>query len=709
MGRFSLILSSLFLFFGLIGPASGARVTGEEGVTPTQPTKEQWIRKQRNPPLRRTQENRTPQQRAPLPTMKQKSISRDAANNGITSKDAANEERFVTIDFDNVDMAIFIKFFSELTGKNFVIDKGVGGKVTVISPNKISIDEAYKVFESVLEVYGYATVSAGDIIKIIPAAAAKSKNIETRLKKEAISAEDRIVTQLIPLKYADPDELKKLFTPFISKSSLIVPYKPTGTLIVTDVLSNIERLTKIIDEIDVEGVGEEITVMQLENATASVLSKSLSAIFQKRVIRGKNVPSVAEGPIKITSDERTNSLIILASENDTQKIKRLIKMLDRETPRGEGGIHVYYLQNANAEDLASVLKAIPKDQKQGTIKGKAPVVSTDVQIVADKATNSLVITANKSDFQILENVIKKLDITRRMVYIEALFMEVDVEKDFELGVNWQAGKDIGNFEGQEVVAAAASNVGKSVSVDATGNLALSGLSMGVLGEGIQIGEMTFGSISALINAYKFDRDVKILSTPQIMTLDNEEAEIIVAKNTPFLTSTGTTTSEIDYQNYEYKDVGVTLNITPQINRDRFVRLKIMQEISEIFGDVDPANPRPTTLKRQTKTTVTVKDGQTVVIGGLIDETLETSTSSVPCLGSIPLLGWLFKATGDSTDKTNLYIFITPHIIENVEEAQEVFEEKRDDIKNVESGNIKLYQTPWSDDIEKDEIIIEEEE
>ncbi|MBW1943502.1 MAG: type II secretion system secretin GspD, partial [Deltaproteobacteria bacterium] len=534
-------------------------------------------------------------------------------------------------------------------------------------------------------------------IKVVPAATAKSKNIETRLKKQAISLEDKIVTQLIPLKYAVPSDLKKLLDPFISKSSLIVPYAPTGTLIVTDVLSNIKRLMKIIEEIDVEGIGEEISVVPLEHATASVMAKSLSSIFQRRTAAKAKRPA-GGGAIRVTSDERTNTLIILASENDTRKVRQLIKLLDTEIPRGEGDIHVYYLQNANAEDLASVLKSIPSDQKAAAKRGKAPIVSQDVQIVADKATNSLVITANKSDYIVLESVIKKLDITRSMVYIEALLMEVDVTKDFALGVEWMIGKDIGTYQGNDVIAFGGSTAANSNIDEAIQGALSPGLMMGVVGEAITIGDISFPSIAAVIRAYEGDSDVHILSTPQLMTIDNEEAEIVVADNIPYLTSQEASTegslNRISYNNYEFKDVGVTLNITPQINQERFVRLKIRQEVSEVVGT--EGTGLPITLKRQAKTTVVIKDGHTVVIGGLIAEVMSKGDSQTPCLGNIPGLGWLFKSTATSGDKKNLYIFITPHIVENPEEAHEVFEDKRDDIEGIKEGVIKLYRTPWSE-------------
>jgi len=667
----------------------GARVTGEAGVTTTSPETE--LKTQR--PIKTRPREKSATQKRPVRT-KEKVITGDKK----TTKRSTPGKPYVTIDFDNVDIAIFIKFISELTGKNFVIDKAVKGKVTIISPTKISVKEAYRVFESVLEVHGYTTVPAGSVTKIVPAVAARSKDIETRLRAEAISSEDKVVTQLIPLRYADPNEVKKLFAPLISKSSVIVSYPPTGMLIITDVLSNIKRLLRIVDTIDVEGIGEEISIVPLEHAMATEMAKSLETLFQKKKVRVKKGASLVSD-IKIVPDERTNALIVLASEYDTMKIKQLVELLDKEVPPGEGGVHVYYLENANAEELVNVLMAIPSKQDKGVKKGKAPVVSKEVQIVADKATNSLVIMANKDDYLVLEDIIKKLDIVRKMVYIEALLMEVDARKAFDLGMQWFIGDDqIGTRDGKNIAAFAGStpsqNLFPSIDPDTSTGILPAGLSLGVLGEAITIAGIDFPNIGAVVNAFQGDSDIHIIQTPQLMTLDNEEAEIQIAKTIPYLTSQDTSAADIDYSNYEYKDVGVTLNIVPQINQERFVRLKISQETAQVVED-ESLTGLPTTLKRVTKTTVTVKDGHTVVIGGLIDQALNESNSSVPCLGDIPGLGWLFRTTSRAEDKTNLFFFITPHIIENPAEAKEVYEEKRDEIEKIKEGGIKMYDKPGS--------------
>ncbi|MBW1676042.1 MAG: type II secretion system secretin GspD [Deltaproteobacteria bacterium] len=564
--------------------------------------------------------------------------------------------------------------------------------MTIISPTKISVKEAYRVFESVLEVHGFTTVSAGSVVKIVPSVQARSKNIETRLREEAIDPEDKVVTQLIPLEYADPNELKKLFAPLISKSSVIISYPPTGILIVTDVLSNIKRLLRIVKTIDV-----------VEHATATTLVKSLTSIFQRKV-RRKGAP-VTPG-VRIVADERTNSLIIAATEHDTVRVKQLIELLDKKIPRGEGDIHVYYLQNANAEDMAKVLTALPAKQAKAPQKGRAPVISKEVQIVADKATNSLVITANKDDYLVLEDVIKKLDIPRRMVYIESLIMEVNVDKEFKLGVEWLGMDDfkyrdkkggyfggsggMGNYGNMGGLASTAIN--SSSTVISSSSLP-SGFSLGVVGENITVGSVIFPNLGALLQAYQQDTDVHILSTPQVLTTDNEEAEITVGKNVPYITRKETSAANVDYSTYEYKDVGVALKITPQINQERFVRLKLFQEVTRLIETGGLEEGHPTTYKRSAQTTVIVKDGNTVVIGGLIDDNTTNVEYKVPCLGDIPLIGWFFRSRSKSRDKTNLFVFLTPRIIENPAEAKKIYEKKKEQIDTIKEGVIKMYKRP----------------
>lgn len=593
-------------------------------------------------------------------------------------------DRFVTIDFNNVDINVFIKFISELTGRNFIVDQRVRGNVTIISPTKISVNEAYRVFESVLEVHGYTTVPSGEVTKILPSPEARTQNIETYLESRRRAPEDKLVTQLIPLTYADPDEIKRLFTPLVSKSSVIVSYAPTNMLIVTDMQSNIQRLLRIIDEIDVAGIGQEITVLPLAHADSNKLVSLLSSVFQA----GPPQKGRTEKALKFVADERTNSLIILASEIDTMRIRSLVDMLDRETPRGKEKIRVYFLEYADAEELASVLQQVPSKEAAAPAKGQAPIVSENVKITADKATNSLVIMASSEDYQVLEEIIRQLDIPRPMVYIEAVFMEVDVNKDFRLGTEWLAageteisGKDTffgGGFRRDEN-----SNLG-GLALDPP--VFPGGMSLGVFTEAIEIAGVEFSNLAAVVQAFKEDRDVNILQTPQILTTENQEAKINVSTNIPFQTRTSTSENET-FNSFEYRDVGTILSITPHITRERLVRLNLGLEVSAVESTVDF---RPTTLKRTVDTTVIVRDNDTVVIGGLIEDQTSSSEFKVPLLGDIPVLGWLFKFHNESSRKTNLYVFLTPRVINDPEEAERIYGSKRTEMDALREGQIKLF-------------------
>jgi general secretion pathway protein D len=601
------------------------------------------------------------------------------------------QQKYVSIDFNDVDIRVFIKFISELTNENFIIDSRVRGNVNIISPGKITIEEAYKVFESVLEVHGFTAVRAGEISKIIPGPLANSKNVETRLKTGPGVSEDKIVTQLIPLTYADTTEIKKLFLPLVSKGSVVLSYTPTNTLIITDVYSNINRLIKIISAIDVKDVGRQISVIPVEYADAVKLVKTLNTLFQARLAKGKKI---SQGDLtKFVADERTNTIILLANEFETDKVKDLVKIMDQQVPKSDAKIRVYYLENAKAEELATVLQSLSgKASVQEKGKKIAPVVSDKVKITADKATNSLIIMAAKDDYQVLESVIKKLDIPRPMVYIEALVMEVRDTEDFSLGVEWTAATSAGTIDGQPAGAYGGFSSDAAIlpTLDTgTGTLSLpGGFAMGIMAEAITIGGITFPNLGAAIRAMKKNEKVQIIATPQIMTTDNEEAEITVGENIPYKTTTGTNASEVSYENFEYKDVGVTLKITPQISQGRFVRLNIYQKVEKVSSTGENT---PTTLKRTAETTVVVKDAATVVIGGLIGEDLNSTDYQVPCLGDIPLMGNLFKSTSRSGVKTNMYIFLTPHIIENPSEADKIYQQKNSEILDIKEQTIKLYK------------------
>ncbi len=600
-----------------------------------------------------------------------------------------NPQQFVSIDFNNVDINVFIKFMSELTGTNFVVDQRVKGKVTIISPSKISLKEAYKVFESVLEVHGYTTVQSGEVVKIIPSPDARSKSIETKLREESTTPRDRVVTQLIPLKYANPVEIKRLFTPMVSKSSVILAYSPTNTLIVTDVYSNIKRLLRILKEIDITGIGQEISVIPLDYSDATKLVNLLSTVFKPA--RPK-IKGAEQEVLTMVADERTNTIVLLASEIDTVRIKRLISMIDKEAPRGKGKIHVYYCKNATAEELAKVLQGLP-NEKAGAAKGKkaAPVVTGAVKITADKATNSLIIMADKDDYLVLEEVMKKLDIPRSMVYIEALIMEVDMEKSLDIGVDWSVfGKT--SIDGKETAVGGGFRQGVEI---LPSELLKGGLTLGLLTEPVTIAGIAVNNISAIVNAVKTDDDFRILSTPQVLTTDNEEARITIVENRPYQTRSTTDVSGGTFESFEYRDVGKILKVTPHVTEGGRVRMLINLEVSAIdqTATLATSSTLPVSLKRTVDTTVIVRNNQTIVIGGLIDETTTISETKVPVLGDIPILGWLFRDKSDSTEKTNLYVFLTPRVIKNPNEAASVLKEKQKHMNSIQEGSFKVIQSP----------------
>lgn len=612
------------------------------------------------------------------------------------SKDSTagmKESGLITMNFKDVDIGVFIKFISELTGKNFLIDPGVKGNITVLSPEKVTIGEAYKVFLSVLEVHGYSAVPTGRIIKIVPSAEARTKGLKSRFKERPADGDDNLITQLVPLEHGDATDFARLLKPLIAKTGLLMPYTETNTLIIIDVLSNIDRLLRIIRELDIPASKEKIIVYTLEYANAKTLATTLVNLFQvKRTKR-----TTAER-VKIVSDERTNSLIILAPPQTVTDIEEILVKLDQKQVRLRGNIHIYPLQNAVAEDVAKVLGEIPEKGQKGQPKGKAPPLSKDVQITADKATNTLVIVAEPEEYQILVEIIKELDRRRTMVYVEALIMEVASSKALGLGVEWRVadeyrgGLDESGSGGHWVVESSSASSG--LDHISSGTLP-TGFAFGVVGKAITLGDAVFPSIAALIRAVRTDTDYNIISTPQILTLDNEEAVIEVGENIPFVTRVDQST-DVDVgviQSFEYKDVGVTLKVTPQINDNRYVRLNIEESVKDVQATtaLEGSVLAPTTTFRSAKTSIAVRDGETAVIGGLITKDMNRGKTQTPCLGNIPGFGWIFKQVSDEDSKRNLFIFLTPHIIENPEEGKKLYEEKKTYMDQEVDQSIKMNQ------------------
>ena len=618
-------------------------------------------------------------------------------------------KQYVTMDFDGVDIKVFVKFIADITGKNFILDDKVAGKVTVISPRKMSLDEAYQVFLSVLDVNGYGTVTNGGVTKIVRAADAITKSLDT-VTGSPQKREDVLVTQIIQLKHVDANDMKTLFTPLLSRgSSQLLAYPQSNVLIITDTRSNIKKITEILDIIDKSGFGQEFRIFSLSYASAVDLSTKLGDILSEdstdraqRIRSARTQGAVSQrSSAKIIPYERTNSIIVLASAIEMTEIASLIKKLDIPTPSGKEDIHVYYLQYANAEDLAKVLTDMPAPDKAsaaispegvpGARGGFSSSQQKDFKISFDKETNSLIVYADPDAYQSILETIKYLDIPRKQVYVKAIIMEVNTNEDFKVGVEWSAFEDF-TYDGGERTGGVFGRTGSNFITNLSD--LPSGALFGVVGDAITINrngtEITFPNMTSFINAMAQDTKVNILSTPQIITLDNKEAEITVGANVPYVTREDTDTTNIDrtIRTYDYRDVGVMLKFTPQINQQGWVRLELFQENTSLVAGQGADEFAPTTLKRSAKTTVTVKDGATMVIGGLIGDSVTFGENRVPLLGRIPLLGYLFKSKTKKYEKTNLYIFLTPQIIDTEQKAEDLYRKKYGEMSRKHNDEMK---------------------
>ena len=603
-------------------------------------------------------------------------------------------------DFPNVELSVLIKFIAEKTGKNFIYDDQVRGRVTIVSPNRVSIDEAYRTFESVLRVKGFTTVETpGGILKVIPMRDAKQTNIDTRSKERGVPQSDRFITRLIPLAYIDAPAIADTLRPLVSNDAALIAYPPTNTLILIDSASNIRRILSIIDEIDVEVYREELAVIRLRHANAANLATRLGEIFGGvgNAPPGQLPLSATRSQVRILTDERTNALIALASRSDLDQLRDMVRQLDVPIS-GAGSIHVYYLKHADAEELVDTLNnlisgggaggaATPQQLQAAALDLASGVTS----LTSDPATNALVIQASPGGFEVLSRVIERLDIARRQVLVEALILEVDVTDSVRLGfqgalriINGDtdlAFQTLTSFAGATAVGGLITNPGENPP-QIVGN-AIRDQTAG----GTQSGTL----IQGIIAASHTDNSINILSAPHILTSDNEEAEIVVGDNIPIIrgqrvqAATGVQDSNqlATAVNVERQDIGVTLRVTPQISEGETLRLELYQEISDINSGLVVGDPNQVGVglsNRRIDNTVVVNGGDTVVIGGLISDNYTDTVTKVPLLGDIPWLGHLFKSTNRRLRKLNLLIFLTPHIVRNPLDLERQSIRKREEFR-----------------------------
>ena len=592
----------------------------------------------------------------------------------------AEPENGLTLDFKDADIHALIKYVSEATGRNIITDPSVKGKVTVYSPVKISPEEAFDTFVSILRVQGYAVQKSGTAYTIVPLKEGLGQGEDAAVGRKMGSDLETITTQIVPLKVGVASELAKILPSLLGKDYAISAYTPSNTLAITAPASNVARAMTFLNQVESSKATGTAATIALQYSDSKTLATTLSKILKSRdeEYAKKGRPTVS----LVLADERTNTLLVYGDPEAVDIAHDTVGTLDIPTPKGKGDVHLITLSNAKAEDLAQVINTLVERQRAAaTSEEQKPdaVLSKDIKVVADKSTNSLVVTARPDEFEALKNIVAKLDVVRKQVFIEALIMEVNSEASFSFGINWALGQNSGDFAFMGGV-----NLdGGAVSLNSNKMVSLpSGVSLGaILKDAFTVGGTSY-NIQSILSAVRGNNDVEVLATPQLLTLDNEEASVEVVDNIPY-TKESTTRNDNDFttQSMDYKDVGVTLKITPRISDDGSLRLEVEQEVSRVTDSLVTLNNgdqiiAPTTRKRMVKTTILLQDSQTAVIGGLLDDQKTYNQSEVPGLGSIPVLGWMFKSRTKKATQTNLFIFITPKVIRNAGDSLELTKEKQ---------------------------------
>jgi len=579
----------------------------------------------------------------------------------------------VTLNLKDADIGALINTVAEITDKNFIVDPRVKGKITVISSRPMDSDEVYQVFLSILKVHGFAAIPSGAVIKIVPDVNAKQDDIPTATDKDT-GRGDEMVTRVVEVNNVAAAQLVPILRPLVPQQGHLAAYPSTNVLVISDRAGNVERLVNIIRRID-QVSDSEVEVIPLQHASATEVVRVLTSLERAGGGAVGKAPG-PEGGTTLVADERTNSVLLGGDKTDRLRLRALISHLD--TPLDTGGnTEVIYLNYAEAKDLVDVLTGVGKKVEGGDAQAKVNAPKAEFDIQADEAMNALVITAPPDVMRTLKRVIAQLDVRRAQVLVDAIIAEVSMTTARELGVQWVfSGLNSGNGV-SPVGLINFTNTGNNIAdvinsaVDVVNGGTLPTPKGNVLLGGGKFDKNDNFNYLAVINMLASDSNTNILSTPTLVTLDNEEAEIIIGQNVPFVTgsfsstgtggTTGGATAVNPFQTIQREDVGLTLKIKPQINEGDALKLNIEQEVSSIAPSVAGASDIVTN-KRSIKTAVMVGDGNVVVLGGLIQEQTGESVQKVPLLGDIPVLGALFRSKGGNVDKTNLMVFIHPVIL-----------------------------------------------
>lgn len=566
----------------------------------------------------------------------------------------------VSLNFKDTDIRTLTAIVAEATGKNFVIDPRVKGNVTVISSRPMDEGELYQVYLSILQVHGFAAVESGEVIKILPDATARTESIPTEGDQER-SQGDLLVTRVLQIDHVAAVQLVPILRPLIPKEGHLAAYAASNVLIVSDRSANVGRLLRIVHQID-RPLDDSVEMIPLEHAPAGDVARLLSSLYTEGKDKGsQNQP-------KAVADEWTNSVLIGGDQLARLKLRALISHLD--TPRNAAAsvTRVVHLQHAKASELAELLNGVAGNLTNETGASKKEGETGAAHILADDQIHALVITAPQAIFKQLQEVISQLDLPRAQVLVEAVVAEISSDKANELGIQWRLNTDL-DSGGSGAMGGTAFDTGStSIGTAMSKPLALgSGLSIGWFNGTSSVLGTDYLNIGALLHAMSGDGRGNILSTPTLVVRDNEEAEIVVGQNVPFLTGSYTSTGSGStptnpFQTIERKDIGLTLKVKPRITEGNVVKLDIEQEVSSVSATSVAGASDLVTNKRSIRTSVSVHDGRVVVLGGLIDDNLQESEQKVPLLGDVPLLGQLFRSRRTTLVKRNLMVFIRPVIL-----------------------------------------------
>lgn len=632
---------------------------------------------------------------APSPTQPQAfpgKPSRTPSSRKLSKAPRADEMLF---NFQNADVAAVVRTMAEITGRNFLIDPRVKGNISIISTKPVSKAAAYEIFVSALKAQGFTAIEGpGGIVKIVPEAEAK----QGATVQAGARASDKWITQVVVVENASATQLVPLLRPLMSAAALLSVYAPGNVLVMTDTASTIRNVLQVISEIDRQG-RSDITIIPLQHTSAADMAQMIGRFSDAQIgVPGQGAsPQGADQRLIVVPDLRTNGLIVRAANPARlAEVRALVAKLDVPARAG-GTTHVVYLRYAEAKKLADILRGLIAGEARSA--GASPAAAVPIPgvpvaaaaskgvetslIQSDEDSNALIISASDAVYNNLRAVIEKLDIRRAQVYVEALIAEISSDRVLQYGIQFAGGGEVGSglgagftqFPSGPGIVETAQAIAGAAAGDATRlTSAPAGLNVGFLSKKITLPDGTeIRGLGALARAFANDSHVNVLSTPNLVTLDNTEANMLVGQNVPFVTgsfaqSTGTGGTVNPFTTVQREDVGLKLKVKPQISEGGGVKLDIEQEVSSVILATALSQNGPATNKRSIKTSVVVDDGNTIVLGGLIEDSGSDSVEKVPLLGDIPLIGELFKFTNRQKKKTNLMVFLRPVIVRSEHDA-----------------------------------------